>query len=194
MEFGNLAEYLSALRGKPDLALIPVPLVAAHLGISPAGVTGMVKRGRLEGVRVGSGSFVSVRSLISFEAEKQEQVATVERYLRKVAERGERRVFYEPVMDEIGLDWRMPAARKRIGTILEAVSRRSAQAHPDQQLMLSVLVHRNTAGTTRASPAFFKLASSLGHEWSDQNEFVRDHTDRVLAAYGPSKRKSRVRL
>jgi hypothetical protein len=87
-------------------------------------------------------------------------------------------------MEKIGLDWRVPADRSRIGSILGEISERTAEVDKRQKLMLTVLVHRKTAGVTRPGKGFFDLARDLGHTFNDEDEFVRRHTDKVIEAFG----------
>ena len=182
-EFPSPKAYIAAYRTDPTLAAVPVPLVAEFLGISPGGVTQMLRSARLEGVRIKRTSMVLIRSLIAREEAFQHDVARVDAYIRELARKQVRHIFYEPVMEMLGLNWRIPADRTRIGQVLEGVSRQSAEQHRDQQLLLTVLVHRKGTGTTRPGPGFFTLAENIGHEWEDDDEFVRQHTDQVLAAY-----------
>ena len=105
---------------------------------------------------------------------------TIERYLKNLARGGERSVFYEPVMELVGLTHKIPADRTTIARMLGEVSRRSQE---EDQVLLSVVVHKKTSGSTLPSEGFFPWAEELGYEWDDEYEFVEQQTDRVLNTY-----------
>jgi predicted transcriptional regulator len=181
-EFATLKEYLE-LQADWGLAGVPVPVVAEHLRVTPAAVSAMLKNGRLRGVKIGKKkktTLVTLASLQAREAELVEEVKKVEAYLEKLAKKKTRAVFYEPVMDEIDLNWRVPADRNHIGVILANVSKRSSK---NKGVLLSVLVHKKRPGVTRPSDGFFELLRELKIPYDDADEFVRQETDKVLATY-----------
>ncbi|WHZ36516.1 hypothetical protein [Sagittula sp. MA-2] len=178
MQFDTLNDYLGTCGSSEDLALLPVPLVAEHLGVTPAAVTARMGRGALEEIRIGKSRFVSRRSLLAERDLREQRADRVEPFLLDLASRGERKIYYEPVMKLVGLSWRVPADRTEIGRILAVVSRRSLEK---SGAMISVLVHKKTAGTTLPSGAFFELAENLGFDWEDDYDFVEEQTDRVIA-------------
>jgi hypothetical protein len=96
------------------------------------------------------------------------------------ARSGQHSVFYEPVMDIIGKKPSIPADRSYIGGVLGDISTSTAR---ECGILLSVLVHRKTAGRTRPGPGFFELAEELGYEWQDNDRFVEAETLRVLNHY-----------
>jgi hypothetical protein len=181
MTFETLDDYIKAFSKDRELAVIPIPLVAEHLERSGPAVTAMLRTGRLDEIRIGKNRFVGLKSLVDMQEEFDKQVEVVERYLIKQVRKGIGAVFYEPVMAQVGMDTGIPADRTKIGNILGAISRRSQD---ENKVMLSVLVHRKTLGTTNPGPGFFALARSLGYECADnENEFVRKQTARVMKAY-----------
>ncbi|MGB3796505.1 MAG: hypothetical protein WA957_09415 [Alteraurantiacibacter sp.] len=177
MHFETLIDYLTASSIDGDLAILPVPVVADHLNITPAAVSGRMRRGALEEIRIGKNRYVSQRSLIAERDLLQQRADTVERALEDLIGRGERHTFYEPIMEMVGLSWRVPADRTEIGRILAVVSRRSRDRNGT---MLSVVVHGKTAGQTMPSDSFFDLARQFEFEWKDDRKFVEKQTDRVL--------------
>jgi hypothetical protein len=178
--FDSLADYIATQTTKGDLAAVPIPLVAEHLNVSSPAVAAMLSDGRLDGVRIGKNTLVTLSSLQARQTKRAGQESTVHKYLMKRAKEGVRAIFYEPVMAQVGMTPRVPADRTRIGGILGAISEKS---YEEDGVLLSVLVHQKTAGTTRPGKGFFDLARHLGFKWTDDNKFIKDQTDKVLAAY-----------
>ena len=179
MIFQAPADYIARCKADP-IPVLPIPMVAEYLNITPAAVVGRAGRGALELFEIGKTKMVTVRSLLTLEEDKERKVATVRRELELLARKGQRRVFYEPIMSAIDLSWRVPAHRTEIGRILGVVSERTNE---EDGLMLSVLVHQKKAGRTLPGPGFFGLADDLGFTWEDNHAFVEDQTDRVLEKY-----------
>ena len=180
IRFETLADYMEAFSKNPDLAVIPTPLVAEHLGRTPPAVTAMIRTGKLDEIQIGKNKFIALRSLMELEKAFQRQVDIVEQYLRDLVKEGRRSVFYEPIMTKVGMDPAIPADRTKIGEILGEVSRRSMKR---DGVLLSVLVHRKSAGNTGPGPGFFKLAAELGCSWTDDNAFVEEQTELVIKKY-----------
>jgi hypothetical protein len=180
MMFENPADYIEHCKSDPIPAL-PIPLIAEYLNITPAAVMGRAGRGTLELLEIGKTKMISVRSLLALNEEFERKVSVVRKELERLARRGDRRVFYEPIMTAVDLSWRVPAHRTEIGGVLGAVSEETSE---EDGLMLSVLVHQKKAGRTMPGAGFFNLAKSLGFKWRDDHKFVEDQTDRVLAKFG----------
>jgi hypothetical protein len=182
LEFDTLESYLEAYEKDRELGVMPIALVADHLGRTPAAVSAMIRSGRLSEIRIGKNRFVALQSLLEMKNAQDSQVERVEKYLIKQAKAGVRAVFYEPVMAQIGLSTGIPADRNRIGQILGQISRKSDE---ENGILLTVLVHRKTAGTTKPGPGFPGLAEALGYEWDEDSydEFVEEQTDLVLEHY-----------
>ena len=178
--FDSLADYIATQTAKGDLAAVPIPLVAEHLQVSSPAVAAMLSDGRLDGVRIGKNTLVTLSSLQARQTKRAGQESTVHKYLMKRAKEGIRTIFYEPVMAQVGMSPRVPADRKRIGGILGAISEKT---YKEDGVLLSVLVHQKKAGTTRPGNGFFDLARDLKLHWKDDDAFVREQTDKVLTAY-----------
>lgn len=178
--FDSLAEYINTQTDKGDLAAVPIPLVAKHLNVSSPAVNAMLNDGRLDGVRIGNSTLVTLSSLQARQTRQAGHERTIQKYLTRVAQAGTRVVFYEPVMAQVGMTPRIPADRSRIGGILGAVSENT---YAKDGVLLSVLVHQKRAGTTRPGSGFFDLARKLGFKWDNDDVFVKRQTDKVIATY-----------
>jgi hypothetical protein len=183
MTFDNLNQYLAAYSKDRELGIIPIPLVAEYLERTPAAVTAMIRAGNLAEIKIGKNRFVSVQSLADRQKKHDDDCMIVKNYLIKQVRKGETAMFYEPVMAQIGLSTTVPADRTKIGIILGDISAETNDQKGRDRCMLSVLVHRKTAGTTRPGDGFFELARHLGYEWDDDDAFVEEQTKRVMRAY-----------
>lgn len=179
MQFEDIDDYIEHCKTDP-LPVLPIPIVAEYIGITPSGVTGRLKRGTLEQVKIGKSKFVSVRSLLKLNEDFDQKVSVVRAELEKLARQGVDSVFYGPIMSVLGLSSQVPADRNEIGWILGAVSEKSCE---ENGTLLTVLVHRKAPGATMPGPGFFSLAGDLGFEWDDDREFVEEQTRRVLKVY-----------
>lgn len=179
MQFEDIDDYIEHCKSDA-LPVLPIPTVAEYIGITPSGVTGRLKRGALEQVKIGKSKFVSVRSLLKINEDFDRKVEIVKSDLEGLAKKGVDHVFYGPIMSVVDLSSQVPADRNEIGWILGTVSRKS---YEENGTLLSVLVHRKTPGATMPGPGFFSLAENLEFEWDDDREFVEEQTRRVLEAY-----------
>lgn len=179
-EYESLVEYLEAYADDPTLAVMPIPVVADHLEKTPAAISAMIRTGKLDEVRIKKNRFVLLSSLLARQEGFEDQVETVKKYLVKQAKKGTRSLFYEPLMDQVGMKPTTPADRTKIGQILGTISERS---YEENGILLSVLVHRKTAGITNPGPGFFNLAKGMGFKFKDKNDFVEEHTNLVMKAY-----------
>ncbi|MDX0741562.1 hypothetical protein GOL45_30820 [Sinorhizobium medicae] len=187
MKFDTVTDYLEAYQDDPyNHGVLPVPLVAEYLERSPPAVSAMLKAGSLTEIVIGKNRFVQTSSLLEKDDAEAKDVATVRQYLMNMIARGETATFYEPIMTAIGLTTTTPAHRTRIGAILDKISRDS---HEERGVVLSVLVHRKTAGTTRPGPGFWGMVESEGlydPEKQDKDDFVKQHTKLVMQKYRQS--------
>ncbi len=185
MKFESVADYLVAYQKDPyNHGILPVPLVAEYLDRSPPAVTSMLRAGSLTEMVIGKNKFVQTSSLLEKDDAEAKDVAIVRQYLMNMIARGETATFYEPIMTAIGLTTTTPAHRTKIGAILDKISRDS---HEERGVVLSVLVHRKTAGTTRPGPGFWGMVESEGlfdPEEQDKDDFVKQHTKLVMKKYG----------
>ncbi len=183
-EFDDLDAYLVASSGDEDLAFLPVPIVAEYLGISSPAVTARLKSGSLEEVRIGKQRFVSRRSLVALREADQDMIERTEAFLVDLARRGETRVFYDPVMSNVGLRWQVPAHRDKIGWVLGQVSERS---YAKDKVLLSVLVHKKTPGDTLPSGGFFDMAGQPDLDTEGKHDLVARETRKVRKKFGRPK-------
>ena len=117
---------------------------------------------------------------MALEERDKEQLVIVRNILEEHAMRRIAPVFYTQVMEPIGLSTKVPSDRALIGKILGRISEESSS---DRGVLLSVLVHKKTIGTTRPSRGFFDLATSLNYKYDNQDIFVEEQTKCVFNAY-----------
>lgn len=185
MKFATVNDYLEAYRDDPyNHGVLPIPLIAEYLDRSAPAITAMLKAGSLTEVTIGKNRFVQTASVLEKDDAEAKDVATVRQYLMDMIARGETATFYEPLMTAIGLTTSVPAHRTRIGAILDRISKDS---HEERGVVLSVLVHRKTAGTTRPGPGFWGMVEAEGlfnSKEQDKDDFVKQHTKLVMKKYG----------
>lgn len=179
-EYDTLDDYIKAFAKDRELAIVPIPMVAEHLDRTAPAVTAMINTGKLEEIKIGKNRFVALKSLVDLGEAFDKQVDIVMRYLIKQVKKGVSVVFYEPVMAQVGMKTTVPADRTKIGAILGKVSERS---YEEKGVLLSVIVHRKTLGTTGPGPGFFSLAENMEFEWEDDDAFVTRETKKVMKAY-----------
>lgn len=186
MKFDALADYLEAYQDDPyNHGVLPIPLIAEYLDRSAPAVAAMLKAGGLTEITIGKNRFVQTSSLLEKDDAEAKDAATVRQYLMDMIARGETSTFYDPIMKIIGLTTTTPAHRTKIGAILDRISKDS---HEEKGVVLSVLVHRKTAGTTRPGPGFWGMVQGEGlfdPDEQDKDDFVREHTKLVLRKYKP---------
>ena len=99
-----------------------------------------------------------------------------------MARDGDPSISYDELMRRIGLSWKIPYHRRRIGKILGQISERTNR---DRQVLLSVLVQRK--GPRRPGKGFVGLPLvDWGYaDWRDVglDAFVKRETERVFVAY-----------
>ncbi|MGO4618557.1 hypothetical protein AB4Z34_01615 [Ensifer sp. 2YAB10] len=185
MQFDTVNDYLEAYRDNPyNHGVLPIPLVAEYLERSAPAITAMLKAGSLTEISIGKNRFVQTASVLEKDDAEAKDVATVRQYLMDMIDRGETATFYEPLMTAIGLTTTTPAHRTKIGAILDRISKDS---HEEKGVVLSVLVHRKTAGTTRPGPGFWGMVEGEGlfnPKEQDKDDFVKQHTKLVMKKYG----------
>lgn len=185
MKYDTVSDYLEAYKDDPyNHGILPIPLVAEYLERSAPAVSAMLKAGSLTEIVIGKNKFVQTSSLLEKDGAEAKDVAKVRAYLMDMITRGEASTFYDPIMKIIGLTTTTPAHRTRIGAILDKISR---DTHEEKGVVLSVLVHRKTAGTTRPGPGFWGMVQSEGlydPKKQDKDDFIREHTKLVMKKYG----------
>lgn len=187
MDFKDAADYFRAFEKDPAAcAILPIQMLADIRGVSRGAIVRMIEVGQLKGIKIGKTRYVRASSYIDLLKERERRIQTVRAYLEEVASKRQN-VTYEPVMSLVGLRWQTPQDRLTIGRILGAISR---QTHAEHGILLTVIVHRKTAGRPRPGEGFFELSLGLGYEWDDNDEFVEDETEKVWDFYSKhSKRR-----
>lgn len=186
MTFETAEDYLNALQHDSSLAILPLQMVADYRGVTRAAIDRMVRIGQLEEIKIEGTRYVRAASLLQRQKGREQQIETVRAFLnawaQEQARTSQKPLTYEPVMAEVGMSPSVPADRTAIGGILDAISRQSQQEHG---IILSVIVHRKTAGRTRPGPGFFELAKSLGlfKEGDDENVLIERETRKVWEFY-----------
>lgn len=181
MDFATVRLYVETLERQPAMAILPLQMVADFRGVSRANIAQMLRTGQLRPVKIDGTLFVEAKSLFDLEEHERSNVDKVRNYLESCARRGQRSVFYEPVMATIGLKTTIPAHRTIIGGILGKIS---SQTYREAGVLISVIVHRKTSGLTRPGPGFLPLAEALGCKWKDEIAFIDVETEKVINLYG----------
>ena len=192
MQFKSVTAYLKALRDNPDLAMIPLSMVAEWKGISRSAVSEQVKSGNLEGIEIKGKNkvwrgirpqalFVQEAGIEAQSRQRRDQVRTT---LAQAAATGQQ-ISYGEAMAPAGLSSRNPRDRAEIGTLLSELSRESLTG---QGILISAIVVQKTTG--RPNAQFFALARELGclRNGADEATFWHDQKARVFRAFSaPSK-------
>lgn len=183
--FNSTKDYLRAFeRDAEACAIMPIQTIADMRGVTRGAIVHMIDSGQLRQIKIEKTRYVQTKSFVAYQNEIKRRTQIVYRFLEeKALER--RTCTYEPVMSEIGLRWQTPADRQTIGAMLGQIS---AETYEDNGILLSVLVHRKTAGRSRPGPGFFSLATHLGCEWDDDDEFVEEEIQKVWALYAKAPR------
>ena len=183
LSFDTAKDYLGALYADPTMAVISMQMAADARDVSRAAIDRMVRIGQLEGVRIDGTRYVRASSMRALKEKREQQVAQVRKFLEKCARKSQNVVFYEPVMDIVGLKTTIPADRKRIGVLLGEVSE---QTYEESKILLTAIVHRKTASrTTHPGPGFFNLAKSVGLKWDRRDDagFLDREIEKVRKHY-----------
>ena len=180
--FDSLEDYLASyVKNSEALAGVPIPLVAEYLDVGHAAITQQLRSGKLTEIRIGKTRLVSIASLLDQKREKLAQKHKVQTLLETAAREGRTSIFYGEIMGPLEMSTGVPAHRTRIGQILGEISEETSQ---NFGVLLSVLVHRSSAGRTKPGPGFFNLAEYLGYTWDDERDFIEQETQKVLMHYG----------
>lgn len=189
MQYADIRDYIHALGRNPELAVISMQMAADFRRVSRAAIDRMVRIGQLQEVKIKNTRWVLARDLVKLADAFEHEVQTVRGYLEEVAA-GRNVVFYEQVMNVLGMSRTVPAHRTKIGEILGKVSEESYARH---KILLSAIVHRKTAGRTAPGPGFLPLARELGFSWPEDRPFVEQQVERVFDHYAGKKRSGRKR-
>jgi len=120
MQFAALDAYLDALGPKDRMAVLPVPLVAAWIGVTPPAVKQMLRRGALQPVRIGRSEFVQAASVQAWREAFEADLAKVRKVLTKAA-RKRQTVTYADLLAKLGRSYENPGDRRRIGRLMQAL-------------------------------------------------------------------------
>ncbi len=180
LEFNTIDDYLDRLFQNPlRFAIIPKKMGGKALNLSRAGIEARINAGRLKEVTIGNRRFLCAKEVIeTFRDDRA--LASKARELLEDCAKNRKTTTYGPFMRELGMTTQNPHHRSKIGSILGAISK---DTFSKDGILLSVLVHRQSVGKTRPSPAFFKLAANLGVKGHDAPNFLKKHTKRVWSLY-----------
>jgi hypothetical protein len=181
--FESVQDYLTELHTNRDLAVVSKAMAAKSRGVSAPAIERMLADNRLTSIRISGTSCVLAKQLIELMEKEEKRRTTVRQLLEKFACEKEF-VFYDQVMAPIGLSTRKPPDRKAIGAILGGISEKT---YKEKGVLLSVLVHKKTAGKTLPSEGFFMLADSLEIAYDDRDDFVEEQTRLVFECYRAKK-------
>ncbi len=190
-------DYVTRVLDDPRSALIPLAIVGEALGLSRSAVIERLKSGTLDGGKVTVGETVyrgvTVASLEQYMAQPkveslsdEDAIATITAAIEAAVRSAGADAFddltlaYSEVMEAVGLAWRNPQHRGRIGYLLGEVSRHSRGAHG---FLLSAAVVRKT--NRRPNEAFFGLARELDllDDDTDEETFWRSQMAAIRKHY-----------
>lgn len=179
--------YAKALATDQSLALMPVSMAAAMLGVEVATVQGYVRRGLLREIVIGEGrdwvglSTTEVKAMRLLKLSEVRRLATLARPILLGAARDRTTVEYGvDLMEPLGLDHRHTRDRDLIGKALGSISRKTYSRH---KCMLTVLAVRKDSGMPNS--VFFELAKTLGAmpKAMSQDRFFWRHKQAVFGIY-----------
>ncbi|MCA1436771.1 hypothetical protein I6F33_27890 [Bradyrhizobium sp. BRP20] len=187
LEFKNVEEYIDAFRRNSQLAVVSVQMAADYRGVTRAAIERMIATEQLEVIKIKSTRCIKLQGLIDLAEAFEHQVQIARKYLEEAAV-AQTILFYEQVMQALGLSRTVPADRTKVGKVLGRVSEISFEK---DGILLSAIVHRKTAGHTVPGPGFLTLAEELGLEWDDERTFADEHVKRVFDHYAKGSRRKR---
>lgn len=177
-EFDDISTYLLELQGQPYLALLPLQQAGDALGVSRAAISQRISAGKLDGVKLGRTTYACALSVLAVIDHENERVRTIRAYLEKVAREGAT-TNYSEVMPLVGLTPKLPNDRLVVGRLLGLLSRQTN--NEPKPVLLSALVFNQTL--RRPSDAFYGLASDLGYEDADDDDFLQKHLKKIFRRY-----------
>lgn len=184
--------YAKALDRDESLALMPLSMAAAMLGVEVATVQGYIRRGLLREIVIGESrdwiglSTTEVKAMRLSKLNEVRRLATLARPILLGAARDRTTVEYgAELMEPLGLDHRHTRDRDLIGKALGSISRRTYNKNnTERKCMLTVLAVRKDSGMPNS--VFFELAKELGAmpQAMSEDRFFRHHKKTVFGIYG----------
>ncbi|MDZ7907909.1 MAG: hypothetical protein U5N10_06715 [Gemmobacter sp.] len=162
-EYKTVEAWLADLTAGRRTAIIPATLAAEALGETANAFTKRLKSGDLPTIKIGERTYLSADYVADEIKKKLRQSADIREHVERVARRGGK-IFYGELMDLVGMSWKSPPDRKRIGHLLGELSR---DTFKQQRIFLSSIVHRKAAEPTGPGPGYFDLITGLADEHDD---------------------------
>jgi hypothetical protein len=189
MEYESAGAYAKALKTNPaTLSLMPVSLAADVLEKPRSGILRLLRDGRLTPIKIDATTYVQTSSVLAWRDNREFQVKRVRAFLEKLAA-DRKTVFYEPVMNVIGLTaHHRPDQRKQMGGILGTISWQTWEEH---HLLLSVIVHKKVPGKGKTYPSikgFRSLLESIDIYPGDLKSFIDEMQNKVFSFYSGKKK------
>lgn len=182
-------ESLNDFRLKYGFAnIIPLKHVATTLFLSQATIKNKIRQGeeesRLKGVKIEKDYFVFAESVQGeLQIERDYHNKTIS-FLLENLDQGETHLDYSTGMDLIGLRHEISSDRTKYAKILGRIS---DATNDICECLITVIVHSKGKGIP--SKGFFGLAEYHGYEWSDDEDFTKSQTKRVLKKLEKIKKK-----
>lgn len=182
--------YLSKVVEKPaKYAAVPISIAADILGLTRAAVLEKARSGSLASVRITVGDksrrLVLAKALATVVHSEKEARKSLLPQIRAILGESAREhctIRYADLMSKVGLTYRNPSHRKKIGELLGRVSETSLER---DGFLLSALAVRKT--TNRPNDAFFQLAQNVGLlKEEDQEKFWQQQAARIYRHYARS--------
>ncbi|MGY4608608.1 hypothetical protein ACVW16_007020 [Bradyrhizobium sp. USDA 4474] len=189
VEFKNVEQYVDAFRRNSELAVVSLQMAADYRGVTRAAIERMVATKQLEVIKIRNTRCIKLQGLIDLSQAFDRQVRIARDYLEEVAA-ARTIIFYEQVMNALGLSRTIPADRTKVGKILGRVSEDS---YEKDGILLSVIVHRKAPGRTHPGPGFLTLAEELEFDWDDERAFVDQEVEKVFEHYAAGRGKKDAR-
>lgn len=182
----ELAEFVENCMDKnSNYSTLPVPLAAEYLSVSPAYISQLVAKGKLDLIKITSGDntrqAVLVTSLYELkngeDKATEERVARLTKFLVKVGRKGNL-VTYGEAMEAIGLKWSNPNHRAIFSKILYDVTY-GHDLFKNGILITALVVYKRNK---RPNQNFFEIAQEeelWDHEEVSQEDFHDLHVNTI---------------
>jgi hypothetical protein len=161
--FETIREWLEASAAGRPVAIMPNSLAAEALGETPNALAKKLKRDDFPKIVIEDKAYVSADYVHERCREMAQKLEEIRRIVERVAARGNK-IVYSELMESVGLNWRSPPDRTRIGALLGDLSHWSWENHG---VLLSSIVHRKTSEPTSPGPGYVVLLEQIGDEFDD---------------------------